>query len=1777
VASALESGADKNDDFGGLAQAFRSALADSGGGLNSALARVLELRVADWFQRAGQEDAAKEAARRAVELDPTHPESLGVLVELQRENPSAALVDTLLRVDSLSEGGLDALHEAAEVALEHAEGEIARQTLVRLYRKGARMWARSDRASGDHSPPETAIWALEKLVEHYESAGDLEEAVRLLLDGATLPLGADEARELRRRAAERLVSQGLRARAIELYASILSEAGDDMSLLARAAELCEQGNRVAELLALRHRELEITSDPDRKLELRLDLSRLSGLMEARGGRVEALLANLEESPGHPDSIRAVTEILVERGQPDRLADILESQATKLSEAASKEDGDEELSSRAAQLWGDVGQIAINETSDPQRAIAAYTKFVELAPSNEALDALAKLHLDADAPGEAARWLKARLEAATAGEKVAILLRLAKAQLQADDDDAAIVSLESAFSEAPRNGEIRKLLTGLYRTRNDWESLARVLSTAAQNVGDSNTVLAYAREAANIYHDRLGQPEMAVPVLEKALEIADEDRQLQSMLAEGLRVAGRLDEARTLLSALVEGFGRRRSSDRAAAHLQLARVLGEQGEMADAIDQLETASKMDSGNLVILKTLGELARRDGQFDRAERAYRTLLVQVRRAAAADLATAQTGPCTTLIELAGIARDRGQEDKSEELIESALEALAENDAEAEHVQAMLREREENALLRRVLDARLQYVEAPHLLGRLHAALADLIEDNDEDKAKALELRLEAVTADPGSPDLHDQAARLAGELGEASQYREKLEALIESTRRSGDAHVRCEVALRLGQELERAEDDAELERAADLYAMADDTGVRQVDVWRAMARVAGARGDSDKQVELLEKLASLGADQAETRADALYRMAEVHLATPDGTDAGLEALKRALADTPNHTRAAIVLARAAEANGEHDEFFDLYESVARKSAEPPVLLDFLEHNLQRPDVPLEHAREAAELAEKLEDLERGEAAMMRAVELAEDMIDGKSAVSWALLGLAERRRVSGDIAGSVKWLGEATDYAALDDLLATAAEVAATASQPDGDLTLAAKLYERLLERDSADRRIWEPLAGIYGQLGDIDQLERMVEETLDGLETTAERNKLRIELARALLGQDGRSDDAVEILRDAIMEAPEDMDAQLLLAPHLESTGDTEGLLDLLRNQLMAAQGRGKAEEIRIVSLQLIARLRETDPSEAVEVCRSALGSAPEDAELLRMMLELEGDDLEAADRIEMMQRLLAVEDSDHAAQLTAELVDLCNAEGDTDGAARALEIGYGRAPTDPELRSRLQASYREREDYGGLAQVLTDSAEAAEALEDQLALLREAATVHAEQLHSPSAAADLLRRCCELAPSDVQSRIALADALSSSLQHGDAVQALSELLETLDEGSSGRLELLRARAAIHSDAGDSDSALADLELAASIDLPAVLDALEVALQERRSSAMRRGEVDQEREVTLKLVELAEQTDRQDVARERLTEWAERDSENLTVWQRLREASAALEDWETVASCCTRMIALGDDDVIAEASIALAEACTNLGRPEDARAGLESARERQPDNLDLRVQLRSIYEQTGAHAELAALLLEDAEAAEDDESKLELLRRASALLSAGADLNLAIQTLTRILEVDPEDKLSIALLADTYVATQDLDAADALLDATIAGYRVARSPELSSFQHRKARVSQARGDRDSQLEHLKAAFAADKQNGPAAAELAVLAEEVEDWDLATRVLRGITVIEGPCPISRAGAFLRQGMISYRTGDVKRASFWARRARQEDPEFEEAQQFLDQLAES
>lgn len=1245
-------------------------------------AALLTWAAARHQQGRGDLDAAEGFLGRAVALDRGDVDRLRSYASLQRRAPGRPLVETLRSlVTALGDSpeSLSALREAAEVELATGDDKaLAGEILRGLLERSAAHWKQGD--DGDARAHTT--WSMRALVDLSAAAGEHEFAVRLLNAATQHPFSPAEARALRAEAAERSARDLNDApRAIEIYESLLAEVRDDDAVIARLAALYDAAEMRADLLGLRRHELSLASDPARRLVLRLDIARNQRALHDDDGALATLNENLEESRGHAATIGALTDLLdVKRAR--ELHAILVAQATALDDAGS--DG-------ADALWMAAARVAERDLRDDAAAIDGYRRIAARSDDPTALDALARLHLSRGEPGLAATFLERRLAGATGAERRPVVASLSRVYVASGDPDRARAVLEAQLASGGDAGELRADLAALYRESGRWEPLAALLAEPADGRAPSAADL---REAAEILHRRLGAPERAVPVLESAVAASPDDRGLRIALADALRGAGRLDEARALLTSLIESYGRQRPAERGHAHHQLALIARANGDLPEALAQLDLASSIDLGHAGTFRLLGELAREAGQLDRAERAFRALLLIVRRQSAPsdDLPL----PGEVLLELYRIARDLGQHDRAAETLETAFEVASRSDVDAARFERALKAMGEHEVLLRALRSRLERVREPAARAAVLADTAELLDAHLDRPAEALDGLLEAVSLRPTDAALHDAAQHVARRLAQVPRYEAALRASLDGARAAGDALGAGALALRLADL--HARDLGDPSGAVALYeeAAAQGDDAARAAAWAGLDEAYATLGDSARRVEVLRRLTAFEGDAA--RASA-WNLAALLLASRDESEVeeGLTWTAWVHERAPDLSRAARLLQAASAAWPERPSVLDLYERVARESGDGTALLDVLERRAASPEASWETLHQAVELASEVQAGERAEALLRRAVALGEARGEAREA-TWAMVALAKRREAAGDPAEAVRWLREAATHSEDEEATQLELQVAALAAGPLGDLGLAARTYEALHARDPGNRAAWEPLLGVYRALGDEAKLEALIEETVSHVFDPADRNHLRMERARILLARPGGEEAAMEALRALLDEDPDHTAATTMLADLYERAGRSEDLAELLFTRFDSARDRGDAEATRVLGLRLAGLLAPTRRDRAVDVLRSALEALPEDPELLAAAHGLLTEEDPADERASVMERLLKQRAGAEAAALAMSLAVLRDQTGDADGVERALEVGFAAMPSDETIREHLEARYQARGDVAALASV-----------------------------------------------------------------------------------------------------------------------------------------------------------------------------------------------------------------------------------------------------------------------------------------------------------------------------------------------------------------------------------------------------------------------------------------------------------------------------------------------
>ncbi|HVU02621.1 MAG TPA: tetratricopeptide repeat protein [Polyangiaceae bacterium] len=1782
VVSTFEESARRAAGFQAATAALETVLARSNSE-DPGVLHDLERKLAIWHRDERDDaDAAEAVLKRAVSHK-TDPETLRMLADLERRSPGRPLVETLLRLAAATDDDLEVYREAGNIALLVVrDPALSRPILERVLDLASARWTSAESSGSDpDSFPGHALWALEQLVALFLDAKKPDGAADLLERGAKLPLPADRSRDLRYRAAELAAEQiGDTARAVELCRGILREEPGDVRAIALLARLYGKEGRLEELLDLRRAELALGPETERRLVLRLDVARVLGeLSRSADERIAALRDNLADLPGHVPTIDALSEVLEAAGRTEELYDELTRQAA-LVEARGE-------AHAAAELWARGGRVA-EKASRIEPALEAYRRSVALEPNLAVYDSLAAIHRGRGEHGAAVGWLEKRLERtgrspAELEERRDAVLRLARAHEASGSVEAAEGRLAEALGSDPAATTLRAFLAELYRAGQKWAELGPLLADGVDYAGTDAEKVTLLRQAASVQRWKLASLGAAIPLLEHAAQLAPEDRSVRLALADALRSAGRFEEAKDILEAMLAEFGRRRTPERAAVHYHLARIAKAQGDLDQALTQLEAASSIERTDPKILKLLGDVARQKGEVDAAERAYRALLLIVRRQQpAAEPSESESdeevvAASEVMFDLHQMAQEQGQSDRANDLLESAFETAASNNVEALRLERALRSAGQTDLVLRVLDTRLERITDPSAAAEILVARADLLAETGR-LGEALGSLLDALGKTPSSVPLLTSARDLAIRADALPRYVSRL-AELASAAEKDDPLLASDLWMRLGTMEEN--ELANAEKAAEFYERSLGTGRRALRAYRALLRTV-PETDAERVARVTRAFVE-ASDQDETdgtpRNEALYRLAELELGSAGTADAGALRLEQALERAPDYDRALELVTPAVLRAPESVAVVRVYEKVARAIGDDALVLDALTLRSALPDMPLEVLQDAVELARVTKDGDRLSVLLHRLVAFARKE-ERTADFVWALTDLARIRESEQSFGSAAELLEEAAKHTTGTESFDLRLRVAEFAAGPLGNPRRAAEVYESLRKEEPADSRVWKPLLDVYRKLRAWKDLEACIASTVEAVYDPAERNHLRMERGRILLEDPSRQEEAETVLREVLDEDPDHVQASVVLAELLERTQRFDELNELLTRQLEGARERRDANGVAALSLRIGRTLEQTDRAAAMALYKESIEVADADRALLEALLRLYGPDDDPTERAEVLERLLDLETGEPAARLALELASLAEARNDAGAVERALRRGYEANPENVELRDRLVSYYTESQDYGGLSDVLVADARGRKNAREAVGQFREAAILQLERLGDPARAAEILAEAHAALPEDVDVVLLLTSALVDASRADEALAVVTDTLAQNPSPAEARARLFVERARLRPRVFERNptalaEGIADLDQASALVEGGFADELVALLEEQRVLASETGDEETERAATMRLAHLLPRVGDQRRGLELLVAWVKQKPNDADAVRGLGQFAANAEKWSAAAKAYQRLVEITDGPDQIDAVVRLAEACERSGSPMEARPFLEMVHEKAPGDELVRTRLRRMYEAAGAYAELAAIMIAEAEHATDEGTKFDRLMEAGDLsLRVEGGERTAIDAYRRAYTIKPEEHRVVQKLADALGAVGEIEEAATLLDRAIDAFGKRRSPELSELQHCMARIGRLAGDWEAVFAWLDAAVQTDRQNGAAASELALVAMEREEWDIAVKALQVITLLKGEAPMSKAEAYLRQGIIAEKKGDPKKAIFLAKRALTQEPDYADAKAFIDRL---
>jgi tetratricopeptide (TPR) repeat protein len=963
---------------------------------------------------------------------------------------------------------------------------------------------------------------------------------------------------------------------------------------------------------------------------------------------------------------------------------------------------------------------------------------------EVMARLRKLYVDIGEPAKAvgvAEQELALLEDPT--ERHQLSLEIAAAwRDEVGDDEQAIAAYEKVLDEQPASREALSALVVLYTRTGRWEKLIETNKLLFDFADNDRERLRLLFQIAEVYEERLEEPEKAFEWYRRAYELFPQDRGTLTSLE---RAAAEND----LWEPLIEVYEEMRArSQHPSQHLEIAAKIArirehEMGQADLAFDVLRGALVVDLTGEEFLPELERLAEEYGRWDDLVEIYERVL-RHQRATADRIALLHKSAAVLEDELADLKAALGR-------IRRAFKLDPSDVTTADWMIRLSEQLESWDDLLAVHSAR--YSAAATLEERLDLVRqsAKVVEEKVGDKIKAFRAYLHGFLIDPEHDDILAALWRLAEEIG---VYDEHLIDRDLKERQRLETEAR-EAARHRKRKAKKRADAQEKQRFSPSSLSG---GPVFMDGEPSPAASPFEKPDVTQELDLAD-LEIMGDDEPAEVGSGVVRDPTVQISLSDMLE--IEAVRTGEVPLLEASSEFELLdkveggKKAREAFGEGEDTGKHMLAGLTGNDLPPARSAWEEFArayamLPAPDVETKRHychRIAAIWRDGARDLRRAFEALRWALELDVMADDTRAEIE--------------EVAREGEMLGELTDLLSkllehvhgMETLVFLNREVARLCEDL-GQMQRAEKHYKSILSIKPDFRPAFERLQEIYRDTERWEDLaaldERQMEDLLDNLPAGPEREAKLRELATLYEEKLDQPYEAMEAWTKVLSMHPDDVEAYTALARLGAKTASWARAVEALGHLEELAQD----EEEVLACRRRMARIYKNDlelPDRAIDLYTQILNLQPEDSEALENLDTLY-ETHEAWDELEKILELRArlTEDEEKWAQLTSRRAEVLSKRiGDASAAANCYEelrAAY------PEQEAYAEASIRLLREAGRIDDALTvfderlEAARGARATSGQIAalLVRKANMLNTE-LGNLQAARELLEEALELVP------------------------------------------------------------------------------------------------------------------------------------------------------------------------------------------------------------------------------------------------------------------------------------------------------------------------------------------------------------------------------------------------------------------------------------------------
>ncbi|MFT3922722.1 MAG: tetratricopeptide repeat protein [Myxococcales bacterium] len=1566
------------------------------------LKKTLSFRAAEVYERElGEPARAFRSYERVLGVDPENTRAVRALLPLYEKDekwPRVAQLNEIL-LKQVAEGDIDTARALHLRLVELFQGKL---------RDGERAFSHASSAYA-LAPDDAEVRA------RLESAADLasahERLARIYVTRADAE-GGEESVALRRRVAQLCLDKLKRPEeAAHELEKVLEAKPSDADVSATLERIYRGLARHKDLRALFVKLLKHAASDDARFERRHALAVVDEeLLRDLSGAIESYQAMHELRPSDAPTLATLDRLLSAENRSQELAGILD----KRIELASQAKEQVELTLR-------LGKLAAGELADSNRAIEAFSRVLELEPTEgravEALELLAAAN-----PSEALRigrllepvyertskldklqaLLKKRLEASKSdGEKRDLKLRLAEISGTLGDPKSAYATLESAFLDNPQNVELWDRITSMADQARTHEELAVAFATVIEMAAlPAEQTSALSERTARIYDSVLGQPERAEPFHLRVLA--------HDPLAEGAYEALRDLYTNTERWEELKKLYRDRIANTVDVPQKLDLLLQVCFLHEEILDDVEMAITSYQEVLELDPTHSTSRRAlERLYTRAER-YRelvSLLEYDRNEAMGKEAIELTFRIGELYELKlkepALAVDQHaqvlEEQPTHLRAQEALERLLHERTQRQRIAGLLeplytRQGAHNELAR-ILEVQLEEISEPGARVSTLMRLGELHERELRDATQALRSFAKAVETDPTDVLARRELARLSALVGALADRASLLE---NSLKRVEIPSVRTEILAELAELWDVLVGNAE--KAIDAYTRLIASDAENAEIVlpaaRALERLHLVRDDHANLAEAL-RLQITFENDVEIKKALLGRLAELSEGALSDVPRAVAAYVERLDLDPADLVAMLALER-------------LYES----RAEWPNLIGILQK------------REAVALNEH-----EGRVLARRVGEVYETKLHDREKAIDAYTEVLSRFGNDRETVVALERVYEASEkYQELLDTLQIELELA---TDPQDRAEVRFRSAELMRKRTNAP------------------------ESALDAY--------------RAVLEERPGHDGTIGALNEMVASGGTTrVDAARVLVPHYDARGDHERLIHALEVVAESDDARERLESLRRAAASAERGL--SDAGRAYSLIARAVQGALGDDELGALLEEL--DRLaRASGRFEAYGNLLREIAPDVSDEELRVLV-LMRAAGvsrdqlsDRSVAREYFEQALALRPDHRPALDALEALHQAADDHRGLLNILRKKTELAGDTKERTALLLRQAELSAYKLDDVTAAIEAYEQVLEESPSRE-----VFDGLAALYQRAERWEDLSEMYERQMELAIGDALVVRYRLAevyrtrlddveraldlyrdvldrspLHEETTKSLEALMDdqrykAQAAAQLEpvylrkskWPELTRALEAQLEAEESP-------ERKKELLLRLAQLHEvQLEDLETALETYARLFRVEPADVQAWDALARLSRVLGRQERVAEVYELYLdEVGiEDETGIRLAVSAAQIRDQFGRNLERSSALyQKALAVDPTALSVADALEDVLLRRRASEDLRAFYRAQADVAGDDKRRVACLHKLAKVLELELrESDVAIRVHQELLEVVAGDSVSVAALDRLLAETQ-----------------------------------------------------------------------------------------------------------------------------------------------